>query len=168
MVLPAPRSGGGGSEGTVLSAAGVGTRCVMDIGGIGGGGCRVREALRARTRDDERGGTLPGGMLYMLEMLNSAGLGGDGVLLVGRPRCTGLAPLLSMLAFLSGSLFSAKRVSILGRLDATDAFWHSSERDVLRSGLPSAGGLRDSVSARLGSVSSRMSDRGRVLAHEEQ
>jgi hypothetical protein len=104
---------------------------MMDIGGTEVG-WRVREALRARTRDDERGGMLPGGMLYTLEMLKSAGLGGDGVLLAGRPRCVDLAPLLSMLAFLSGSLFSAIRVSMLGRLDATDGFRDSSERDVLR------------------------------------
>jgi hypothetical protein len=150
----------------VFCVAVAGTRCEMDIGGTGGGGRRVREALRALTRDDERGGMLPGGMLYMLEMLKSAGLGGDGVLLAGRPRCTDLAPLLSMLAFLSGPLFSASRVSMLGRLDATEGFRASSERDVLRGRLQSKGGFRDSVSARLGSVSSRMSDRGRVFAHE--
>jgi hypothetical protein len=165
MVSPAPRGGGGWSEGTVLNVARAGTCWAMDIGGTGGGG-RVLEALRALTRDDERGGILPGGMLYMLEMLKSAGLGGDGVLLAGRPRCTDLAPLLSMLAFLSGSLFSANRVSILGRLDATDGFRDISERDVLRRRLLSKGGLRGSISARLGSVSSRMSERGRVFAHE--
>ena len=110
---------------------------------------------------------LPGGMLYMLEMLKSAGLDGDGVLLAGRPRCTDLAPLLSMLAFLSGSLFSANRMSMLGRLDATEGFRDSSERDVQRNRLLSRGVFRGSVSAKLGSVISRISDRGRVLAHEE-
>jgi hypothetical protein len=42
------------------------------------GGIRFRDALRALVLEDDRGGTLPGGMLYMLEMLKSAG---DGVLL---------------------------------------------------------------------------------------
>jgi hypothetical protein len=51
---------------------------VMCMGGICCG-CRVREVLGARGRDDDRGGTLPAGMLYMLDMLLlSAGLDGDG------------------------------------------------------------------------------------------
>ena len=88
----------------------------------------------------------------MLEMLKSAG---DGVLLWpgeylvialciqetyeaspavrdDLPRCTDLMPLLSMLVFLSGSLFSARRASRLGRLDATEGFRVNSVRDALR------------------------------------
>ena len=43
--------------------------------------CWDRDTLWARVRDDDRGGTLAGGMLYTLDMLLlSAGLGGDGVL----------------------------------------------------------------------------------------
>lgn len=93
--------------------------CVANFGRCG----RVRETLRALVCDDDRGGTLPGGMLYILVMLSGL---------------ADLMPLLSMLVLLSGSLFSALRVSVLGR-------------------------RLDVVSARLGSVSSRMSDRGRIF-----
>jgi hypothetical protein len=125
------------------------------------------EALRARVREEERGGTLPGGMLYILDMLLlSAGLGGDGVL-EDRPRWTNLMPLLSRLVFLSGSLFSPQRFPILGRrLEATEGCRERSGRDVLRDCL-SGRGLRSRGSARLGSVSSRISDRGRIFVHEE-
>jgi hypothetical protein len=50
-------------------------------------------------------------------MLKSAGLGGDGVLLKGRHRRADFVLALSMLVFLSGSLFSTARVSMLGRRD---------------------------------------------------
>jgi hypothetical protein len=126
------------------------------------GGFRLREALWVRIREDERRGTLPGGMLYILEMLMS----GDGVLLEGRPRCADLAPLLSMLVFLSGSLFSASRASILGRLDAMEGLRDRSTREVLRGKLLSEINLCGIVSAKLGSVISRISDRGRAFAHE--
>lgn len=131
------------------------------------GACLVREALRARLRDDERGGTLPGGMLYMLETLwLSTGLDGDGVL-EDRPRYVDLPPLLSMLFFLSGSRFSPHRVSVLGRrFDAADAFRIISGRDVFLGRLLSDRSLCGIVSTRLGSVSSRMSDKGRTFAHE--
>lgn len=151
-------------EGTVCNEGGAGTRCVMGIGGMGGG-CRVREALRARAREDERGGTLPGGMLYILQLLWSAGLDGDGVL-EGRPRCADLPPLLSMLIFLSGSRFSATRVSMLGRCDAIDGLRDISVRDALHGTWFSENSLCGTVSARLGSVISRMSDRGRFFAQD--
>lgn len=111
---------------------------------------------------------MPCAMLYILDMLLlSAGLGGDGVL-EDLPRWTDLMPLLlSKLALLSGSLFSPLRVSILGRrFEATDGFRERSGREALR-GCLSVGGFRSSVSAKLGSVSSRMSDRGRIFAQEE-
>lgn len=126
------------------------------------GGGRVREALCVRMREDERGGTLVGGILYMLEMLMS----GDGVLLGGCPRCASRGALLSVLSFLSGSLFSASRASMLGRLDAMDGLRDKSVRERLRGMLPSESSLCGIVSAKLGSVSSRMSDRGRGLAHD--
>ena len=90
------------------------------------------DELRARVRDDDRGGTLPRGMLYILVMLLlSTGLGGDGVL-DGRSRWTDLMPLLSKLVFLSGSLFSTLRVSTLGRrLEATDVICERYCRDEL-------------------------------------
>ena len=118
-------------------------------------------------RDEERGGTLPGGILYILEtLLLSAGLGGDGVL-EDRPRYMDLPPLLSILTFLSGSRFSPCRVSVLGRrFDAAECFRVISGRDVLRGRLLSDKSLRGIVSARLGSVSSRISDRGRAFAQE--
>jgi hypothetical protein len=104
-----------GNEGTVVNEGGIGMRCVT-VGGIegAGGGCRLRDALRAL--EEERGGTLPGGMLYMLEKLLSTGLSGDGVLEV-RPRLLDLRPYCSVswLFFLSGSLFSASLLSMLGR-----------------------------------------------------
>ena len=132
------------------------------IGGI----CRDREVLCARGRDDDRGGTLPAGMLYILVMLLlSVGLCGGGDL--ERPRCTDLTPLLSTLFFLSGSTFSPWRVSKLGRrLDAPDGFSVISVREVLRSMLFDRM-FRGKVSAKLDSVTSRMSDKGRVLAQEE-
>lgn len=102
----------------------------------------------------------------MLEILKSAGLGGDGVLLRFRPRCADLRPLLSKLAFLSGSLFSANRESRLGRLDAMDGLRVRSLRDMLRGRWFSDMSFLGIVSARLGSVSSWMSDSGRVLAQE--
>lgn len=98
----------------------------------------------------------------MLEMLGS----GDGVLLDGRPRFAHPTLLLSMLVFLPGSLFSASRVSMLGRLDAIEGFRERSVRDALRGRLLSENSLWGIVSAKLGSVSSRMSERGRVLAQE--
>lgn len=153
---------GGGMLGTILSVVVAGPRWV-----IFWSGGRDLEVLRARVRDEERRGTLPGGMLYILDMLLlSAGLGGDGVL-EDRPRWTDLMPLLSKLIFRSGSLFSPLRLSPLGRrFEATDGFREISGRDVLR-GSFSKTGFRSSVSARLGSVSSRMSERGRILAQEE-
>lgn len=83
-----------------------------------------------------------------------------------RPRCADLTPLLSMLVFLSGSLFSASRVSRLGRLDATDGLRVNSVRDALRGSCLSEKNRLGMVSARLGSVSSRISDRGRARAQE--
>lgn len=78
----------------------------MCIGGICGG-CRDWDAVRARERDEDRGGTLPGGMLYILEtLLLSVGLGGDGDLEGGWPPGMDRIALLSTLVFLSGSLFS--------------------------------------------------------------
>ena len=78
-----------------------------------------------------------------------------------------MMPLLSMLFFLAGSMFSACRVSKLGRrLDATDGFSDISVRDVLRGRLLNMT-FRGRVSATLDSVTSRMSDRGRGFAHEE-
>jgi len=106
-------------------------------------------------------------MLYTLsKLLLSSGLGGDGDL-GDRPRCIDLMPLLSMLVFLSGSLFSALRLSKLGRrFDATEGLRESSRREVLRMWF-SERSFRGMVSAKLGSVSSRMSDRGRILAQED-
>lgn len=106
-------------------------------------------------------------MLYILDMLwLSAGLGGEGVL-EARPLWIDLMPLLSRLIFRSGSLFSTLRISMLGRrLDATDVFRDKSGRDALREGL-SERGFGGSGSARLGSVSSRISDRGRIFDHED-
>ena len=69
IVLPNPRGGGAGiagRDGTVDSEGGAGARWERR-GGIGGGCCRGREALRDLDLDEERGGTLPGGMLYILE-----------------------------------------------------------------------------------------------------
>jgi hypothetical protein len=128
---------------------------------------RDLEALRARDRDEDRGGTLPGGMLYILDMLLlSARLGGDGDL-EDRPRGAVLMPLLSKLVFLSGSLFSTLRVSMLGRrLDATEGFRKRSGRDALCESF-SVFAFRASVSAKLGSVSSRMSDKGRIFAQDD-
>lgn len=60
MVLPAPRGGGGGRLGTMYVADGTGTRSGTACDGPEG---RCRGALRALVRDDDRGGTLPGGML---------------------------------------------------------------------------------------------------------
>lgn len=92
----------------------VAVACVMCIGGICCG-CRVREVLGARGREEDRGGTLPAGTLYILHMLTlSAGLDGDGVL-EARPLQVDLIPLLSMLFFRSGSMFSPCRLSLLGR-----------------------------------------------------
>lgn len=110
---------------------------------------------------------MPGGMLYILDMLwLSAGLGGDGVLEV-RPLWTDRMPLLSWLVLRSGSLFSPLRVSKLGRrLEATDGFRERSGRDALHDGL-SERGFGGGGSARLGSVSSRISDKGRILDHED-
>jgi hypothetical protein len=119
-------------------------------------------------REDDRGGTLPGGMLYILETLwLSIGLGGDGDL-DDCLRYIDLPPLLSMLVFLSTSRVSPHRVSMLGRhLDAAEGLRDTSGRDVLRGILPLlVRSLRGMVSARLDSVSSRMSDKGRVFAHE--
>lgn len=128
---------------------------------------RDRDTLRARVRDDDRGGTLAGGTLYMLDMLLlSAGLGGDGVL-KDRPRWIDLISLLSKLSFFSGSLFSACRVSRLGRgFDAMECFRTSSVRETLCCMLPQRY-FRGMESTRLGSVNSRMSERGRVLAQED-
>lgn len=143
-------------------------RWVFADDGKAAGAFRVWEALRARVREDDRGGTLPGGMLYTLETLwLSIGLGGDGDL-EDRPRYIDLPPLLSVLGFLSISRVSPCRVSMLGRhLDAAEGLRDTSSRDVLRGMLPlSVRSLRGMVSARLGSVSSRMSDKGRVFAHE--
>jgi hypothetical protein len=73
-VLPDPRGGGAGiagKDGMMFSEGGSGTCFVgcREGGGGGGGGrfgrCLAREALRAR--EEERGGTLPGAMLYILE-----------------------------------------------------------------------------------------------------
>lgn len=163
---PAPLDGGCGIIGIVCVAVVAGSRWIVDECGAEGA-CRVREAPGARVRDDERGGTLPGGILYILEtLLLSAGLGGDGVL-EDRPQQIDLPPLLSMLFFLSGSRFSPCRVSVLGRrFDATEGFRDTSGRDVFRGRLLSERSLRGIVSARLGSVSSRMSDKGRAFAHE--
>jgi len=106
-------------------------------------------------------------MLYTLEMLKSAGLAGDGVLLEARPRCVDLIPLLSMLVFLSASLFSRHQVSRLGRLDTTDGLLVNSVcEDAIGGRLFSERSFFGIVSMRLGSVSSRMSDSGRVLAQE--
>jgi len=165
IVWPQSLGGGSGIVGAVRKVV-AGARCVICVGGFCCCG-RVLEALRARVCDDDRGGTLPGGMLYMLVMLLlSAGLGGDGDLVV-RPRFPDRTPLLSMLFFRSGSLFSPLRVSMLGRrLDATDGFRESSAREALRE-CASDMSFRGIVSAKLGSVSSRMSDRGRILAQED-
>lgn len=95
----------------------------------------------------------------------SAGLGGDGVL-EGRPRRPDLTPLLSRLTFLSGSLFSA-RPSMLGRcFDTSEGFRDSDSegRDEFEKKLDSKWSLCGIASARFGSVSSRMSDKGRVFA----
>jgi hypothetical protein len=97
----------------------------------------------------------------------SAGLGGDGVL-EGRPRRPDLRPLLSELTFLSGSLFSG-RLSMLGRcFDTNEGFRDSDSdgRDELGARLDSEWSLCGIASARLGSVSSRMSDKGRVFAQD--
>jgi hypothetical protein len=128
---------------------------------------RGLEVLRARDRDDDRGGTLPGGIPYILDMmLLSAGLGGDGVLEV-RSRWAFLRPLLSELVFLSGSLLSTLRVSMLGRrLEATEGFRERSGRDTLCERF-SIVAFRATVSAKLGSVSSRMSDKGRIFAQDD-
>lgn len=144
---------------------GAGIRGFLNEGGAAWA-CRFREALRTRVREEDRGGTLPGAMLYILEtLLLSAGLGGDGVL-EDLPRYIDLPPLLSVLVFLPGSRFSPCHVSVLGRrLDAADAFCVTSGRDVLRGRLLSECNRRGTVSARLGSVSSRMSDKGRTFAH---
>lgn len=72
-----------------------------------------------------------------------------------------------MLVFLSGSRFSASRESRLGRLDAADGFRVSSVRDILRGSCFSERSLLGIVSAKLGSVISRMSDNGRVLAQDD-
>lgn len=118
-----------------------------------------------RVRDDDRGGTLPGGTLYILDKLwLSARFGGDGVL-KDRPRGTVLMPLPSMLFFLSRPLFSKLRKSLLGRLDTTEIFREKSGREALRT-LLSKSSLRGIVSAKLGSVSSRISDKGRILAQD--
>ena len=65
----------------IASSVVVAVGCVICIGGICCCCCcRVRDELCARGRDDDRGGTLPGGTLYMLDMLLlSPGLFGDGV-----------------------------------------------------------------------------------------
>lgn len=39
------------------------------------GACPIRDPLRAPVREEERGGTLSCGMLYILEMLLSSGAG---------------------------------------------------------------------------------------------
>lgn len=90
-MLPEPRGGGAGKEGAVFvfSDGGAGARWVM-WRGVGGTGFRVFDALRAL--EDERGGTLPWGMLNILEKLLSSGLFGDGVLLVVLPRFADLRP----------------------------------------------------------------------------
>lgn len=71
MVLPEPRGGGAGmagNEGTVLrDGGGTVARGICSGCGKVDGGCRGREALRAL--DDDRAGTLAGGMLYILELL---------------------------------------------------------------------------------------------------
>ena len=149
----------------VCNVGGTGTRCKIVIFGIGGGG-RDREALRARARDDERGGTLPGGMLYILEKLLSAGLDGDGVRLGGRPRRLDLTSLLSKLIFLSGSLFSARLSRLGGFFDRDEGFRERDTREVLRGRLFSTRSLCGIASAKLGSVSSRISDKGRAFAQE--
>lgn len=69
-----------------------GRRCMLGCRDMGGGGTLVREMLRARAFEEERGGTLPGGMLYILDRLCSPGLGGDGVLEASRPRVVDLMP----------------------------------------------------------------------------
>lgn len=62
---------------------GVAVGCMIFIGGIC---CRVLEVLCARGLDEDRGGTLLAGMLYILViLLSSATLAGDGVL-EERPR----------------------------------------------------------------------------------
>lgn len=71
-----------------------------------------------------------------------------------------------MLVFLSGSLFSVNRVSRLGRLDATDGLRVRSFRDALRGSCLPERSLLGTVSARLGSVISWMSDNGRVFAQD--
>ena len=78
-----------------------------------------------------------------------------------------LMPLLSMLFFLSGSTFSPWRLSLLGRrLAATEGFRDMSVRELLRGKLV-VRAFRGRVSAKLDSVTSRMSDNGRGFAHEE-
>lgn len=165
IVLVLLLGGGNGIVGMALSVF-VAVAWVMCIGGICCG-CRVREVLGARGREDDRGGTVPAGMLYMLDMLwLSAGLDGDGDLDV-RPLWMDLMPLLSMLFFLSGSTFSPYRLSLLGRrLVATEGFRDISVREVLRGKL-FVRAFRGRVSAKLDSVTSRMSDKGLGFAHEE-
>jgi hypothetical protein len=92
----------------------------------------------------------------MLEYVLSAGLGGDGVA-ESRPL---LSEILFSVSFLPGPLFSAKWLSKLGRrLEATERFRESESLQAVFSG----GSLRGATSTRLGSVSSRISDNGRVL-----
>lgn len=58
-------------------------------------------------------------------------------------------------------------MSVLGRrLDAADGLRDTSGREVLRVKLLSDRSLRGIVSARLGSVSSRISDKGRDFIHD--
>jgi hypothetical protein len=165
IVLVVLLGGGNGIVGIALSVF-VAVAWVMCMGGICCG-CRVREVLGARGREEDRGGTVLAGMLYMLDMLLlSAGLDGDGDLEV-RPLWRDLMPLLSMLVFLSGSTFSPCRLSLLGRrLVATEGFRDISVREVLRGKL-FVRTFRGKVSAKLDSVTSRMSDKGRGFAQQE-
>jgi hypothetical protein len=103
-------------------------------------------------------------MLNMLEKLLSSGLFGDGVRLEVRPRFADLRPYrsVSWLFFLSGSLFSPYRLSMLG-LRRPDGL---RDKELLRAAESerSLGGI---VSAKLGSVISRMSESERILGQGE-
>lgn len=92
----------------------------------------------------------------MLENVLPAGLGDDEVA-ESRPL---LSEILFSVSFLPGPLFSAKWLSTLGRrLEATGRFRESEGLQAVFSG----GSLRGVTSTKLGSVSPRISDNGRVL-----
>lgn len=128
--------------------------------------CRGWDAPHARTRDDERGGIVAGGILYILVMLlSSTALGG-----VGDPgscsRCRDAISLYSTLFVLSCSQVSVTRASTIGRgFEVADCLRDRSGRGKGWK-VASERSFFGIVSAKLGSVSSRISDNGRILAHD--